>query len=222
VLWSGKVVGALAVRRKAPGEFPPRTVDLLKTFAAQSALAIQNARLFAEIEDKGRQLEIAMRSVNEGVYDWDIETDEVNYSPALRRMIGLSAEVTTSAEWYGRIHPDDLQMYRRALVAHFKGETPRFECEYRYRMPNRSWRWAGHHGIGGRGAEGRARRMVGATGDTTEAKQGDHGLRIGKGEAETARDAAERAHSEVERTREELEIANKYKSHFLASASHDL
>jgi GAF domain-containing protein len=53
---SGEVVGALVVRRKAPGEFPANTVELLKTFAAQSVLAIQNARLFAEIEDKSRQL----------------------------------------------------------------------------------------------------------------------------------------------------------------------
>jgi GAF domain-containing protein len=53
---SGRVVGALVVRRKAPGEFPANTVELLKTFAAQSVLAIQNARLFAEIEDKSRQL----------------------------------------------------------------------------------------------------------------------------------------------------------------------
>ena len=53
------VVGLLAVRRKAPGDFPQNTVDLIKTFAAQSALAIQNARLFHEIEDKSRQLEEA-------------------------------------------------------------------------------------------------------------------------------------------------------------------
>src|SRR5262245_47309783 len=59
LLRSGRVVGALAVRREAPGEFPSSTVDLLKTFAAQSVLAIQNARLFADIEDKGRQLETA-------------------------------------------------------------------------------------------------------------------------------------------------------------------
>jgi signal transduction histidine kinase len=51
-----KVVGALAVRRKQTGEFPQDTVDLLQTFAAQSVLAIQNARLFSEIEDKSRQL----------------------------------------------------------------------------------------------------------------------------------------------------------------------
>jgi GAF domain-containing protein/DNA-binding response OmpR family regulator len=51
-----QIVGALVVRRKAPGEFPLNTIELLQTFAAQSVLAIQNARLFSEIEEKGRQL----------------------------------------------------------------------------------------------------------------------------------------------------------------------
>jgi signal transduction histidine kinase len=54
-----KVLGALVVRRKQPGEFPKRTTDLLQTFATQSGLAIQNAHLFREIADKGRQLEVA-------------------------------------------------------------------------------------------------------------------------------------------------------------------
>jgi len=53
------IVGMLVVRRRTPGAFPQNTVDLIKTFAAQSVLAIQNARLFHEIEDKGRQLEVA-------------------------------------------------------------------------------------------------------------------------------------------------------------------
>ena len=56
LLHSGKVVGALVVRRRAPGEFPPATIDLLRTFAAQSVLAIRNAHLFREIEDKSGQL----------------------------------------------------------------------------------------------------------------------------------------------------------------------
>jgi GAF domain-containing protein len=54
-----RVVGALVVRRRAPGAFADATVSLLETFAAQSVLAIQNARLFADIEEKGRQLEMA-------------------------------------------------------------------------------------------------------------------------------------------------------------------
>jgi signal transduction histidine kinase len=55
------VVGLLVVRRRTPGAFAKNTIDLLKTFAAQSVLAIQNARLFHEIEDKSRQLEIASK-----------------------------------------------------------------------------------------------------------------------------------------------------------------
>jgi GAF domain-containing protein/CheY-like chemotaxis protein len=55
------IVGMLVVRRRAPGAFAQNIVDLMKTFAAQSVLAIQNARLFREIEDKGRQLEVASR-----------------------------------------------------------------------------------------------------------------------------------------------------------------
>ena len=56
---SERVFGALVIQRRAAGRFAPSTVDILQTFASQSVLAIQNARLFREIEEKGRQLEIA-------------------------------------------------------------------------------------------------------------------------------------------------------------------
>ena len=61
LLRENRLLGGLVVNRKSAGEFAPRVIDLLKTFATQSALAIQNARLFREIEDKSRQLEIASR-----------------------------------------------------------------------------------------------------------------------------------------------------------------
>jgi signal transduction histidine kinase len=61
LLREDRIVGGLVVRRNAPGEFPPELVDLLQTFATQSVLAIQNARLFREIEEKGHQLEVASR-----------------------------------------------------------------------------------------------------------------------------------------------------------------
>jgi signal transduction histidine kinase len=55
------IVGMLVVRRRETGSFATSTVELLQTFAAQSVSAIQNARLFREIEEKGRQLESANR-----------------------------------------------------------------------------------------------------------------------------------------------------------------
>jgi two-component system, NtrC family, sensor kinase len=60
-----RLIGCLGVTRNRPGEFPAATIELLRTFATQSALAIQNARLFHEIEDKSRQLEAASRHKSE-------------------------------------------------------------------------------------------------------------------------------------------------------------
>jgi signal transduction histidine kinase len=60
-----RVIGSLSVNRKAPGAFSPDVVELLTTFATQSALALENARLFREIADKSGQLEMASRHKSE-------------------------------------------------------------------------------------------------------------------------------------------------------------
>jgi GAF domain-containing protein len=60
-----QIIGSLSLVRKAPGDYPSEVIEVLKTFATQSALAIQNARLFREIADKSRQLEVASRHKSE-------------------------------------------------------------------------------------------------------------------------------------------------------------
>jgi signal transduction histidine kinase len=65
LLRENQIIGSLSFNRKAPGAFPAEVVDVLKTFATQSALAIQNARLFREIADKSQQLEAASRHKSE-------------------------------------------------------------------------------------------------------------------------------------------------------------
>ena len=65
LLREGQIIGSLSLNRKAPGAFPSEVLEVLKTFATQSALAIQNARLFHELADKSRQLEAASRHKSE-------------------------------------------------------------------------------------------------------------------------------------------------------------
>ncbi len=65
LLREDRLVGALVLRRRVPGSFPQETVNLLQTFATQSVLAIQNARLFREIADKSQQLEAASQHKSE-------------------------------------------------------------------------------------------------------------------------------------------------------------
>jgi signal transduction histidine kinase len=63
LLGADRTIGALVVRRKEPGEFPKRIVDLLQTFAAQSGLAIDNARLFDEVQSRTRELARSLESL---------------------------------------------------------------------------------------------------------------------------------------------------------------
>jgi len=65
LLREDKIMGGLTIFRRTTGSFPPEVVNLLQTFATQSVLAIQNARLFREIEDKSRQIEAANRHKSE-------------------------------------------------------------------------------------------------------------------------------------------------------------
>ena len=65
MVYEGRLLGSLVVSRNRPGDFSAETIELLRTFATQSALAIQNARLFHEIADKSRQLEAASRHKSE-------------------------------------------------------------------------------------------------------------------------------------------------------------
>ena len=65
LLREAQIMGGLTIFRRTPGSFPAEVVNLLQTFATQSVLAIQNARLFREIEDKSRQIEAANRHKSE-------------------------------------------------------------------------------------------------------------------------------------------------------------
>jgi signal transduction histidine kinase len=96
LLGADRIVGALVVRRKQPGEFPKHTVDLLQTFAAQSVLAIQNANLFTEVEEKSRQLEMASQHKSQFLANMSHEL-----RTPLNAIIGLTEMMFTNAARFG-------------------------------------------------------------------------------------------------------------------------
>jgi len=96
LLAADRIVGALVVRRQAPGEFPKSTIELLLTFAAQSVLAIQNARLFSEIEEKSRQLELASQHKSQFLANMSHEL-----RTPLNAIIGLTDMLVSNAPRFG-------------------------------------------------------------------------------------------------------------------------
>ena len=133
----------------------------------------------AALQQSEERHALAMQAVNESVFDWDIERKEVAYSTRFHAatLMGVpDEEVTNPENWYRRIHPDDLPGYNTSLAAVFRGKARRFDCTYRYRAGDGSWRWARQHGLAVRDAQGRARRMIGAIGDVTDQKEIEEAL----------------------------------------------
>jgi PAS domain S-box-containing protein len=110
LLGGDRIVGALVVRRKEPGEFAKNTIELLQTFAAQSVLAIQNARLFHEIEEKGRELAEASQHKSQFLANMSHEL-----RTPLNAIIGLTDMMVSNAARFGT--EKALEPLRRVLSA---------------------------------------------------------------------------------------------------------
>jgi PAS domain S-box-containing protein len=141
-----------------------RTIRLVGTVSDIS----RRRQMEQALLDSERRYALAMQAVNEGVYDWNVATDEIYYSPSVYNALGLKPEELRSrTDWLDHIHPDDLTAFKQSVTAHLKGETDRLTCEYRYRHPDGTWHWARQHGLALRDQSARAYRMAGSTGDIT-------------------------------------------------------
>src|SRR5947199_4037921 len=131
---------------------------------------------------------LAMQSINYAVYDADLEGGEVYFSEQLRNMLGMNPEdpALTTGNITEKIHLDDRPAYRESIVAHFRGDTPRFEVDFRFMSADGSWRWCRQYGVAVRHSDGRAYRIVGAMSDVTEERQRDRELETARAEAAAA------------------------------------
>ncbi|WP_194913692.1 PAS domain S-box protein [Azospirillum sp. INR13] len=120
------------------------------------------------------RLHLATDAAGDGIWDWDLATDAVWYSPGWQTMLGFSpGEVTPHLDfWCSRVHPEDLPLAQAALQAHLSGERPFYECEHRVRAKSGEWLWILDRGrVVSWDAEGRPRRMIGTHVDVTARKR---------------------------------------------------
>ena len=123
---------------------------------------------------------LSMEATNDGLWDWDIATDEGYFSPQYFRMLGYEVGNfgASGASWSALIHPDDRERVLQANLHCIEGRCDTFAVEYRMKAKNGAWRWIlGRGKCVARDAQGRALRLLGTHSDVTDRKQAEEALR---------------------------------------------
>jgi diguanylate cyclase (GGDEF)-like protein/PAS domain S-box-containing protein len=122
---------------------------------------------------------LAVRAANDGIWDWDLRSERLYYSPRWLALLGLDpgSEEGDPATWFARVHPDDLPGLRLAIEAHLSGRTSLLQMKHRMRHADGSWRWMLVRGIAVGDVVGDALRMAGSLSDITVSRRAEHRLR---------------------------------------------
>ena len=158
-----------------------------------------------KIKESEERFQLAIQGSNDGIWDWNIEEEDLYLSPRLSTMIGYTQDpdnklLIAGKSFFHYVHADDKAKAKNILRKHFKENTP-LDFDFRMRVANGSYRYFRIRGMALKESNGRAIRMAGSLSDITELKE--QSLRLEK---------ALRA----------AESANIAKSHFLANMSHEI
>jgi PAS domain S-box-containing protein len=131
----------------------------------------------------------AIEGSGDGVWDWDLRTNEAKYSSRWKEMLGYAENdiVATEQEWVNRIHPDDQSYVAGVLQACLTGKTAIYVSEHRLRCKDGSYKWILARGtVVSRSEDGKPLRMIGTHTDISERKQAEESLRQSRKELQDA------------------------------------
>ncbi len=115
---------------------------------------------------------LAMNGANDGLWDWNLDTNDMYFSPRWYSMLGLPASSDSDKPdtWFGLVHPEDRAQLQDDISLHCRNESEHFENEHRMMHSDGSYRWMLSRGLAVRDANGHAYRMAGSLTDVTERK----------------------------------------------------
>ncbi len=154
---SGAVIGLLAVNR-----------DITEDEQAEIAM-----------KDNEERWHLVLEGSNDGIWDWNLQTNRVFFSARWKQMRGFSeSEIgNTLEEWLQRIHTDDINWVMKAVEDYFAQKTPCFAVEYRTLCKDGSYKWMFTRGIALWDKSGNVLRMAGSETDITERKLAEQQIR---------------------------------------------
>jgi len=165
-------LASAAVRKGAQDYLIKWEVDLdLMERSIRYAMARKTAE--EALRESEERYALAVQGANDGLWDWDLRSDQIYFSPRYAAMLGWQSDhqPSSAADWFATIHSEDLPIVQEAITAHLEGGTPHFTIEYRSRHRDGSYRWIQARALAIRDQAGRPYRMAGSLTDITGRKR---------------------------------------------------
>ncbi|HAV78838.1 MAG TPA: diguanylate cyclase [Anaerolineae bacterium] len=156
---------------------------LIKPFEARElksniTMALYKHDMTRKLRESEERYSLAVRAANDGIWDWNLKTNDIYYSIRWMDMLGYKeGEIGTNPnDWFKLIHPDDQKAFQVNLISHLKGSTSHFEYEYRIQHSNGRYIWVLSRGLAVRDPKGSPYRMAGSQSDITARKLAEERL----------------------------------------------
>lgn len=174
----GRVFGVLGAHTTKYRTFSKDEIYFLQATANVLATAIARQQAEEALKESEQRWQLAVRGSNDGIWDWNVKTNEVFFSTRWKEMLGYEEQEISNHldEWSSRVHPDDLGWVRRVIQDHFDKKTPFYISEYRIRCKDGTYKWILDRGQALWDEDGNAVRMVGSHTDITERKLAEEQL----------------------------------------------
>jgi len=136
---------------------------------------LSDRRVVESLRESQERYTLAVQGANDGLWDWNLVTNEVYWSPRWKAMLGHEdSEIgVTPDEWLDRLHQDDWTRVRQAIAEHIARGKGHYESEHRLRHRDGGYRWVLCRAAAVRNAAGVATRFAGSLTDITDAKLAD-------------------------------------------------
>ena len=177
-LW--RSAAAVRLKRRHLAEFSQDSipegdeeVDQREILAAMMSVLSERDQAEEALRESQQRYELAARTTNDGLWDWNLESNQIDLSPRWIAMLGLNPVAVGSRpeEWLDRIHEDDRATVRKLISTHLESQSAEFESEHRLLHGDGRYRWVRSRGMAVRNSEGQPARLVGSQTDITADKQ---------------------------------------------------
>jgi diguanylate cyclase (GGDEF)-like protein/PAS domain S-box-containing protein len=183
----GYALGVLAVIDRRPRQLTAPQMKALRTLASAVVSQLELRRKSLDLEQavverqkayeslaaSEQRYSLVIKSANDGLWDWNLETNEMTFCPRWKAILGYKDEEIGSRpdEWLSRVHPEDMEQVQAALTSHLLGSTPHFVSEHRVKRRDGLYRWVLSRGLAVWDAARSLYRMAGSMTDVTEQKE---------------------------------------------------